>query len=615
MTIEALERLHEEGLLSELDRGFGDLMARLDGRGQAALALAAALASRATGEGHVCVDLQAWAGRTVGGRTGGPVRLPAWPHWRRLLADSGVVGRPGERRPLILEPGGRFYLHRYWDYQDRLARLLLMRAGVGAGQGDPGRLRHALARLFPPGAAGEPNWQQVAAAVAALKSLCIVSGGPGTGKTTTLVRMLALLVEQSLPEVPRIRLVAPTGKAAARMQGALQAALPSLETEAAVRECIPSTASTLHRLLGARPGRIRFRFNGDNPLPVDILVLDEASMVDLALMTRLFEALPAQARVILLGDKDQLASVEAGAVLGDLCAGGAGFSPDFARQLAAVLGHGISPGSAAVSALGNNIVLLNRSYRFSAHSGIGWLARVVKAGADEELAPLLAEGQRNEVRWRELSDPRRLRAALAELSAWRVYWDRVWAPVRDRGEVREVLRASQAFRILVALRRGVFGVEQVNQVVEQSFRARRLISGVEACYRGRPVMVVENDYTLGLYNGDVGVALPDPESQGRLKVFFERADGGLRAISPSRLPRHETVFAMTVHKSQGSEFDQVLFILPPEDTSILSRELIYTGVTRARARLELWGSGDTLRQAVQRPVARYSGLPDRLRGL
>jgi exodeoxyribonuclease V alpha subunit len=545
---------------------------------------------------------------------------PRLDDWLALLRRSSVVGRPGEFRPLILDDHGRLYLYRYWDYETRLADDLLARA-VDIEHVDEALLMAGLARYFPdPRDAGQKH----AAAMAVLRRLCVISGGPGTGKTTTVVKILALIAEQARGGRLSIALAAPTGKAAARVQDAVRGALDRLRLEPDVRAAMPDEAYTLHRLLGARPDSVYYRYNRANPLPLDVLVVDEASMADLALAAKLLDALPPQARLILLGDKDQLASVEAGAVLGDICAQ-SGITDEFARRLAAITDKPaasapLSPrergrGEGDGAPLSNSIAILTRSYRFGAGSGIGTLARLVNEGLGGEALDLLREGSHSDIAWRTIG-PRELGAAL---SAYAVEHLRAYADAVRFGEPpHEIFARFSAFRVLCAHRTGLFGVAAVNRIIEDALDDARLIDLREPWYPGRPVMIARNDYNLRLFNGDIGITLPDPDAEGRLKVCFrggESASGaGVRWIAPTRLPEHETVYAMTIHKSQGSEFGRVLMILPSETSPILTRELVYTGVTRALEHVEIWGTEATFAEAVERRLVRASALRDRLWG-
>lgn len=596
------------------------LQAGAAGEAAAAASRAAESASLATGSGDACVPLAQVAGE--GADTGA---------LRALLLASGVVGTPPGLgvQPLVLDAGDRLYLHRYYDYEHRLARRLLQLTGR-APQPITADLRDRLAALFPRGEAAGADWQQVAAALALRQGLAIVSGGPGTGKTSTVARLLACLLEQQ-PDA-RIVLAAPTGKAAARMGEALRERAAGFPER--VRGRLPGEAFTVHRLLGYHPGRGSFRHDAAHPLVLDVLVVDEASMLDLALATRLLEAVPPGARVILLGDKDQLAAVESGAVFSELCAD-PGLSDACRADLEAACGlpagaiqppaprlaHGAIPANAGVqppppapaTGLRDSVVWLQRSYRFDAGSGIGQLAAFVNAGsADPAVRWLRSRGDAS-VAWHEPGSGASA-VALARAGLQR-YFDALLAAPRD---VEAASEAFAAFRVLCAVREGPHGVEALNQALAQQARgalsglpdALRREGGASPWFAGRPVMVLANDYTLQLFNGDIGLALPD--AQGELQVYFPQAGGGWRAVAPVRLPPHETAFAMTVHKSQGSEFGSVLLVLPAE-SRVLTRELLYTGVTRARKRVDLFAGETALRAAIGRSTERHTGLLARLR--
>ncbi|MBL0502418.1 exodeoxyribonuclease V subunit alpha [Aeromonas caviae] len=451
------------------------------------------------------------------------------------------------------------------------------------------------------------NGQKLAAATAAARPFAVISGGPGTGKTTTVAKLLAILVETGLQggKAPAIRLVAPTGKAAARLTESIGAALQALDLPPEWVEAIPTEAGTLHRLLGVIPGRSQFRHHRGNPLHLDLLVVDEASMVDLPMMARLLDALPSHARLILLGDKDQLASVEAGAVLGDICSFiEQGISPAQADWLSRQTGYRLQ-GTPAGASVRDSLCLLSKSWRFDQHSGIGQLARACNSGdgaaveavwgmgfADIRLHPWAGEAYN---------------ALIAEGVAG---YGSYLKAARASEDPAAVFKAFNGFQILCALRDGPFGVTGLNERLELALAKAGLIQRDGDWYAGRPVMVVRNDHGVGLYNGDMGLCLPD--ETGRLKVWFEQPDGTLRALLPSRLPPHETVYAMTIHKSQGSEFAHTVLVLPDSPSPLLTRELVYTGITRAKARLDLYGDRALLAQAVRKKTERYSGLAERL---
>ncbi|MDF1556132.1 MAG: exodeoxyribonuclease V subunit alpha, partial [Deferrisomatales bacterium] len=467
------------------------------------------------------------------------------------------------------------------------------------------RLAASLGRLFP---GSGPDDQRLAALAAAAKPFCVISGGPGTGKTSTVVKVLALLVEQRLGDPPRIALAAPTGKAAARLMGSIRAARDALPCSAAVRGAIPAEVSTVHRLLGAIPGSPRFRHNPENPLPHDVVVVDEASMVALPLMARLVDALAPGARLVLVGDHRQLASVEAGAVLGDLCGSGRvrGFSPRFAALVARVTGAPL-PGPVAEEGLPDAIVVLQQNYRFGPASGIGAVSRALWDDPAAALQLLIA-GAHPDVGWTDAPAPGALPGALAGAVL------DGYGPVVGAAGPAEALEAFGRFQLLCALRGGPYGVEGLNRLAEGVLAREGRIEPRGGWYRGRPVLVTRNDYGVGLFNGDVGIAWPDPARGGELGVFFPAPDGALRSVAPGRVPSHDTAYAMTVHKSQGSEFHRVLLVLPDRDSEVLTRELLYTGLTRARSEVRVWGRREVFARAAARRTVRPSGLGEKVWG-
>jgi exodeoxyribonuclease V alpha subunit len=625
------------GNFDPLDVHFADFLVRRNGADSPPLRLAALLVSRAGRAGHICLNLADMAGRPVvpadsGGEggpwaasqsvpvrarpTGNPMETnipptaPDLEAWRETLLNTAVVGRPGDFRPLILDEQNRLYLHRYHEYEQTLAEEIRRRLAEPP-QVDRGNLAEGLRALFPAEDAGDPaetNWPQVAAAAALTRRFCVISGGPGTGKTTTVARILALLLQQHGPDF-RVALAAPTGKAAARLSEAIRQQREKLPKS--VRDAVTGAAVTLHRLLGWLPGPGRFRRGPENPIPAEAVVVDEASMVDLALMSRLASALRPDARLILLGDRDQLASVEAGAVLGDICDTGTvhRFSKKFCEALSDLTGAPPSCdfAQAETADLADGIVELQRSYRFKESSGIRAVSRAVNAGDGDAALRRARSGEFDDIGWRPLPARAELEAALTE-PVRRTFG----AYLKQLGEPEAAFSAFNGFRLLCAVRSGPFGVENVNRLAERILRRAGMIKGGGEWYPGRPVMVTRNDYSLRLFNGDVGLVLPD--DKGGTAVFFPEESGGLRRVAPLRLPAHETVFAMTVHKSQGSEFDRLLLLLPDADAAVLTRELVYTGLTRAIHRADLWAAPRILRAAVERPIRRTSGLRDALWG-
>jgi exodeoxyribonuclease V alpha subunit len=574
VTAALLDRLLAGKIITPLDRRFALMIGRLFGD-EAWVMLAAALASREVTDRGVCLDL-------AGFLAAPPEKLdpadlpPTAGAWAAVLADADPVVGDGLRpTPLVLD-AGRLYLHRLWRAEVDLADRLLAMAREVPGI-DDGLLAAGLERLFPP----DDGDQARAAETAVRRGLAIISGGPGTGKTFTVSRVLALLVEQAAwsgAGRPRIALAAPTGKAASRLQETINAQRHGLGLESAHLEGIPAEASTIHRLLGAGHGS--YRHDPGNPLPVDVLVVDEASMVDLPLMSRLVAALPAGARLILLGDRDQLASVEAGRVLGDICA-------------VTEAGGPLAP----------CIAVLERNRRAAEAPDIGMFARAVnQADPDGAMAILAAGG--GQVSRADLPAGRLGREELSRIAG---RFEPYRELVAGNATPGETLDALNRFRVLCALSIGPLGAERVNRRIEEALG----FDFSDPAYRGRPVMVTENDYGLGLFNGDTGVILPDASAGGEPRAFFREPSGNLRKIAPPLLPPHQTCFALTVHKAQGSEFDRVTVILGGENR-LLTRELLYTAVTRARQEVEILGGEPALAAACRRVTERSSGLRDRL---
>ena len=732
MTTAALDALHAQGHLADIDRHFGRLIAELDGVDKPESALAAALASAKTRDGHACLTLSEVAGADWPGPSqAGAVRLPALDAWIEALAASPAVAavrhgdqkrcprpssagdgpeaRPAaarsgneERRPLVLD-GCRLYLERLWAAEQAVAVGLRTLAGAmapgpaegtrstghsphridgdprsgsdgsGAGDGpsdgasahrdvsgpDPDRLEAALDRVFP----GTPpdDRARAAARIAMRRRLCVVSGGPGTGKTTIAASIVALLIEFGLAAPGRTALAAPTGKAAARLQEAVRARHRKLVSRVPALEGYEAEATTVHRWLGSR---------GRNRQPVDALILDEGSMVDLTLMARVLAALPSGARLVMLGDASQLASVQPGAVFADLCragaradgtevgAGGAGADgadagagrtdAGVAGADAGIGGAGIgasdagigasdagigagdagigasdagvetgasgllsSPPGPASSPLVPCVVQLVRNWRFDETGGIGRLAAAVMRGDASAAVAALRDASDDATELRPLSDAggfERLAAAFAD--------ERFAPALRAMQAPREPGRECappSSFRVLCAHRTGPFGTERFNRTVERRLRVLGLVRGQDAFYPGRPILVTRNDPRTGLSNGDTGVVLCDTDH--RTWVWFpelEDAAGRPRLVAPVRLPPHESFFAVTVHRAQGSEYDEVAVVPGPAESRVATRELLYTAVTRARRRVVVYGTGQIVGAAVERATERSSGLREAL---
>lgn len=599
---------------TSLDSHFADFMEQLEGKSNRELWLASALVSNFTRRGNTCLDLEAIAEKTIfhADNPDSSITCPGSKDWLAALQKTSVVGKPGEFKPLILDAGAQLYLYRYWDYQEKLAHFIKQRISTPPTEMSLEQFQKSLSRFFPPNQQSEPDWQMVAACTAVTKRFCVISGGPGTGKTTTVAKILALMVESSVTKALKIALAAPTGKAAARMQDAIRFTKSSLDCSDEIKNGIPDEASTIHRLLGAIPNSPYFKHNEKNPLPADVVVVDEASMVDLALMSKLAQALPHHARLILLGDKDQLASVEAGAVFGDIC--DRGNIHTYSQQITAELKN-VSGSKAALPettgetpGLQDCIVHLQKSYRFGSESGIGTISRLVNSGEGKRAAELIKTNRFADINWIELLQPEALFRMLKDTIVQQ------FSGYLRAQNPTEVFRQFDHFRILCALREGPFGVKEMNALIERVLKNENLINPTGEWYHGRPIMITSNDYNLRLFNGDVGICLKDPEAKDELRVFFPDAENSVRKFHPFRLSRLETAFALTVHKSQGSEFDHVLLLLPDRDAPVLTRELIYTGITRAKKSVSLCANEAIFLSAVSRRIERTSGLRDALWG-
>jgi exodeoxyribonuclease V alpha subunit len=553
---------------ADIDRHFANFVGRFGGD-DTLVPLAAALLSRSIREGNICLPLDKAPSQPSGDTGFG--EWPAVTRWRSILAKSKAVGGPDAQTPLVIDESDRLYLRRYWNYEQRLAMAL--------------RKKGADNRTGVPGKAGT---QAGAIDAAATNALTIITGGPGTGKTTTVLPILARLLRKAGNERLRVALAAPTGKAAARLEETLRTGLEKLDCPEEVKTRMPVNASTIHRLLGVKGNSIYFRHDRQNPLPFDLLVIDEASMVALPLLAKLFDALPERCRVILLGDRDQLASVEPGAVLAD------------------IVDAAVSPGSL----LQNAVVTLEKNYRFSERSGIHHVCGAVRQGDAKQAMHILREQSYPDLVSLELREPHELAPRFSEAVL------ASFGTLVAEKQPAAALAQLKDFRILAALRRGPFGVEGLNRKVEGILREAELIpQHAGSSYAGKPLLITQNDHQLQLYNGDVGILLPDSEAQEnprQLWAWFIGKENRLRRFAPTRLPQHEAAYAMTVHKSQGSEFDRVLFILPDRDAAVLTRELIYTGLTRARSHVELWWDEAVFATAVMRPAERNSGLRDLL---
>ena len=606
-----LETFRSAGVLRALDVHLARSLGRISEEHDPLVLLGVAAASRVHGAGHICLELSKVAEQVRDESI--EADSIAWPdasRWAESLSESELVRHPKDprRTPLVLE-GERLYLDRYWGYQCRLIEQVQRRVRDEKRDIDEGVLKQSLDRLFPPvpGLEGQ-DLQRVAAESVARRGFSIITGGPGTGKTTTIKRVMALLIEDAWERgeaTPIFGLMAPTGKAAARMKESIRerddpdptSTKPRLHAPDAVIDALPMEATTIHRALGFNPRhKTQFKRNAEAPMDADVVIVDEASMIDLALMVKLFEAVSKDARLVLLGDADQLKSVEAGAILGDLC-------------------HALTQG----------VVTLTHTHRFGANSGIGALSRAIKANQPQRAIGLLRQevtersdgAMYDELRWIAVDkedNPRVLKERVAKalrpivLDETRAFFAAV-----EAADHAAALEAMDDFRVLAAHRRGDLGVQGLNRAIEQWLKSAGRIAPVkgEEFYKGRPIIVSQNDRDQDLYNGDVGFITRDGAGK-YVAVFPAPGEAPYREVSVARLPPHQTVYAMTVHKSQGSQLSHALVALPMEPSRIITRELLYTAVTRAATKVTIIGHADTLTHGITEIVPRSSGLREAL---
>lgn len=488
---------------------------------------------------------------------------------QELLFDAKLATSPANDStvlPLHIDEFGHLYLRRYWDYEQRLiAKLRAMQQS----HFPISNLDTLLDAFFEKTSDSETNWQREAAKCAVNQNFTIITGGPGTGKTTTVVKILAILQQLNADKPLHIALAAPTGKAAMRLQESITNSKRSLNCAESIRNTLPESVTTIHRLLGAKPPSPYFRYNEKNLLPYDLIVIDEASMIDLAMMSKLVEAIKPSARLMLLGDKEQLASVEAGTVLADL-----------------------------TQALPDNTKELKKTYRFKGE--IKFFAEAINQ--KNAMQAWAITQQQNSV-IEHLGDD--YLAYLAEK-----HHD-YFHSIKTGKSFADIYAAFNKFQILCAHREGKNSVSDLNYRLEKTLQGQKHINLSTTWYVGRPIMIMQNNATLQLYNGDIGLCLHD--ESGDVKVFFPRLDGSFQGYSPARLPHCETVFAMTIHKSQGSEFEEICVCLPEYHQTILTKELLYTAITRAKERIKLVTSEAIFTATVQANVTRVTGLVEQFK--
>ena len=646
----ALEQLLKMAKIRAIDMAFADFVYSEESKQEQAtrdcLCLLAAHLSAQSGAQHSCIDIQHF-GQPFMGVYAFPEPTVLLEYLRQsqtihFIEELDCVQHQPINKPIMMQ-NGQLYLQRYWQYESQLASIIREKSAKTIDFDIPSA-QTLLASLFTDDDSQSLDWQKIAVCIAASQSLSFITGGPGTGKTTTVTKLLALL--QGLAankstahnkKILNIQLVAPTGKAAARLTESISAA--KLKLPPALQANLPEQCQTIHRLLGARPQSPYFKADADHPLHLDVLVLDEASMVDLPLMAKLFAALPKDAQIVLLGDQDQLASVETGSVLSDICAASlhsenvddslAMYSASMQDKLATLMS--MSVGKVAnthiqpLSVIQDNVVKLVKSHRFKDNSGIGQLAKQIKAGQVAQCLRLLNDEQFTDINWYQpkQSTPQAKPQTVASeilkslitqlLPIYQQYTQAV-----QQGDLQKAFTYLHQQQVLCAQKSGCWGVTQLNSLIESELHKQGLIDDSKDFYVGRPVMLSKNDHQLKLFNGDIGIVMPDPNNASLTKVWFVTPQGDFRGLLPSRLPSLETLYAMTIHKSQGSEFESVYLCLPLITANNqgrgLNRELIYTGLTRAKKCFALFAEAKALEVSLGQQCVRGSGLAGRLLG-
>jgi exodeoxyribonuclease V alpha subunit len=566
---------------SELAYQFAKYIERQDNNSDALIVLTAALLSEAVSKGHVCLNLVRVGELGMGLDEILPDSVALWV---TKLRESHLVGKAGDLTPLVLTDSGLLYLYRYWQAEHQVAVLIRERLKSVALQ-DETLLKQYIANWTS--SQPELDWQKVAVLMALTRQFCVISGGPGTGKTTIVIRLLEAFSNQD--KTLRVALAAPTGKAAARMQQAIAMVRQDSSKEDVL-------AKTVHRLLGITPNNEQGKYNAENPLAVDVLIVDEASMIDILLMSKILKALPKTARLILLGDSKQLASVDSGAVLADLCRAYAGFSECFAEGVLRLTGQAL-PSVKATSLMADTVVILKHSYRFDKQSEIGQLAQSIQAGDSDKFINVLMRAG-DTIWWQKKMD----KATIVK-RVMKLYFT-FFEAIKTQQDPLTCMQLFEKTQVLCALNNGAESVDSVNSLIERAL-AKQSWRTHQGFYHGRPIMVMKNDYSQGLFNGDTGLVMNN--DQGVLAACF-LDNRMLRWVPLNRLPAHETAYAMTVHKSQGSEFEEVCIILPEQATALLTRELLYTAMTRAKVKISLIATESILIQAVTSQQDREMGL-------
>jgi len=594
---------------TDFDHHLAVFLCKLDKDESDIIYLSVAALSSALRSGNICLDLNQVSSAAVTLVTE-QCSFSAFPDaatWIATLKQSVVCGIPGEYKPIILD-NTRLYFYRRWHDEQQVAEYFISKTITEF----PTMLfdHLDLIRSFFTNNTTETDYQYLSAILSLANRCCIINGGPGSGKTTTVAKILALHL-LLFPDAHRIGLAAPTGKAAARLKSAIMHAVNELPCTDAIKKALPSDAVTIHRLLFSNQKNAFIDSIGDQMhqfLPYRILVVDEASMIDLSLMAQLVKVLHPHCKLILLGDKDQLSSVEAGSVLGDIsdCGNEHGYTASFCSALLKCSPQLTSLPDEQCS-FANSTITLKKSYRFNDTSGIGNLSKAINRGSMEDVLSSLNDSNQTDCTFRSFASDTDFNVHLQKIIA------SDFRPLLKCTDADQAFALLDNFRILCTVREGDYGVDAINShIMSQLSPGYRATTSL--LYAGLPVLVTANDYRMNVFNGDTGIVSRNEKTHNTLMIAFKNQDSSIVYHHPGQIKQYEPSYAMTIHKSQGSEFDTVLVILPPQRLPICTRELLYTAVTRAKKRVEIWGTHDSLYACVNSQIVRSSGLRDKIWG-
>ena len=584
-----IQMLYEEDVISSVEAEFVRFLLSQNPEENDQVLLAAAACVHAQMNGHVCLDLESSQNQYLFNDERSEILLSDIKQkWGDTLQQSKLVGRGSELKPLVFQEN-RLYLHRYWKYEQELAEWLKSKASVTSQVSD--KAKQAI-RLFLKENANGVDWQDVALILSFMRELLVITGGPGTGKTFTVLKIIAAQNHFKDGKL-KVAVAAPTGKASRRLTESIHAGKQDLPKEIREKINIPEDALTVHKLLGSDYEGIRFKYNSENKLPYDLVIVDEASMLDVNLWVNLIRAIPEHGKLIVLGDKDQLASVEAGSILGDICGGENSFSAEISAAVTELSGAEI-PVSDSAPGMNDSVVFLTKSYRFGEDSGIKRLAEAINSSDDDLVMELLKGEKYPEIKLHD-SSRENLNQVIQKYAVQ--HFEKFSAKT-----IEDHLSSSNQKKILCVLRRGDFGVEKINSSAEQKIKLKQPASGHREWYPGRIIMATRNDPVLKIRNGEIGICTEAADPQ----VIFEGENK--LPISAGRIKDYEPAYAITIHKSQGSEFEDVAIILPETMNKVLSKEILYTSVTRARRSTLVIGNEKIIRKTVLKSIARGSGL-------